>query len=483
MSIKQVAKDSVLFLIGNLANRMLSVLLIPMYTRYITPDLYGKLELMGVIGEILTILLTFGLGGALYRYYYDLEESERSRFVGTGVLISCLMSVPIVIILSINFDLYGELLFKFDQDNELFYLVLWKIPFSLIGAYLSAFMILLGQARKFVILSLISTTIALLLNILFIAWLELGIKGLLVANLISAILQIVMYYIPLRDYIIVKFARIYVMMQLRFGTPLIIAGISSWIMSSANRFFLQEFSTLREIGLYSLAQKFAVTLQFTLITPIVQAWSRSAFEHQNSPDLDMMSSRMMRLYVSSVLLLGVLSSLALPTILTILTTPEYYGAAAAYPFLVGSFFCFGLNRMFEIPLHLKNRSGLSGVLGSVAMGYSLFFNWILVPRYGMVGAAIATWAAYFINNFNYYLAAKRINPMPYPMLGLLLMSWIAILICVVGLVPSWGIFAVGVRFVLGIVFTGVVVRWNKDEIPQLLISAKLILQKFRISRA
>ncbi len=413
-----------------------------------------------------------GLNGALYRFYHSTSKEGRPDLAGTGLVFSGLLSVPATILLYMSFPAYGELLFQFPGQNALFLLVLPRIPFTLMGNYLSGFMILVGKSRLFVMLSLGNTLFALLLNIILIAGFHLGIKGLLLATMISSIPRLFVFYWGLRGYLRLRFRREDANRMIRFGAPLILAGISGWIMSSANRFFLQRYSTFDEVGLYSLAQRFAVALQFIVITPVVQAWSRTAFENQNSEKLPQLSRTMMRYYISVILLLAVSASLLLPSILHIIATPQYKDAALAFPFLAGAYFSFGLNRMFEIPLHLKNRSGISSSLGTVAMLSSLVFNFLLVPSYGMVGAAMATWLAYLLNNFNFYLIARRINPMPYPIGSAAALSGLALTVCVLGLGFVHGGMALPVRMLLVLLFAAATLYWNRHDLPRLFARIK-----------
>jgi O-antigen/teichoic acid export membrane protein len=477
MALKRVFKDTLLFSLANMGGRVLGMLLVPLYVQYINPDDYGKMDFLQVIITIVSLMVVAGIPSALFRFYHGIEEEQRPLLASTGLLGILLLALPVSLILWFLAPNLTDAFFRFEHATLYLRLMVAAMVFTLPADYLTALLILRGQTRRYVVVNLSYTAITLVLNILFVAVFEWGIVGLLWSTLLSLLPKLGLLFWYLRNDLRLRIDREILVRMLRFGAPLIMASISGWILSSSDRFFLKHYSSFEQIGLYSIAYKLAGGLNFILIAPIISAWTRNAFEHQKSPELPAMFRRITRVFLSLGLVITVFSSAFMPEILRILTNPKYYGAYIAYPLLAASFVAFGLNRMFEIPLQLKDKSGLSGVLGSCAMLFNLGFNAWLIPHYGILGASISTFGSYALNNVLYFYFANKYNPMPYPLKMGLVLSAVGAAVVYLTLSPTVGMGTWG-KLPLLLAFVSLVGYWNRQDLGKVPSYAHALRQKW-----
>ncbi|MFA7329602.1 MAG: oligosaccharide flippase family protein [Candidatus Delongbacteria bacterium] len=462
MSLKRVFTDTLLFSMANMGGRVLGMLLVPLYVQYINPDDYGKMDMLQVVITIVSLLVVAGIPSALFRFYHSMPESERPVLVNTGLFGIMLLVLPVSLGLWLAAPGLSQAFFQFEHASLYMRLMIGTMALTLPTDYLSGLLMLKGETRRYVTVKLGYTVISLVLNIVFVAGFKWGILGLLASALVSLVPKLGVLIWFLGKDLRFQIDRVILRRILRFGAPLIMASISGWILSSSDRFFLKHYSTYEQIGLYSIAYKFAGGLNFMVISPVIAAWTRTAFEYQTSPDLPAMFKRITRVFLSIGLLIIVCSSALIPEALVVLTNPKYYGAYLAYPALIASFVAFGLNRMFEIPLQLVNRSALSGVLGSCAMLFNLVFNILLIPRYGILGAALSTFMSYILNNLVFYYFVKKYNPMPYPMAAALGLSLVGLGVVLVTLLPALAL-GIWAKLPLLLGFGGLVLLWNREE--------------------
>ncbi len=467
MFLKRVARDSILFSLANFGTRILGMLLVPLYVRYIIPEEYGQLDVLQTITSILSMLLVFGLPSALTRYFYSVDEAERPRLASTGFFTILMFALPATALLLLFSRELAELFFPFDNSVTFIRLLCVTLLLNLLNRYLTTLMVIKGNTHTFVFVNLSHTLLALGLNVLFVAGFRLAIVGLLLASALALVPKLIAQVWILRHQLRLEFDRALYRKMLRFGLPMIVANISGWILSSSDRFFLVHYSSYEQVGLYSIAYKFAGGISFMLFTPFTQAWTRSAFQDQSSSNLPALINQSARLFIAAGLFVTVASSMLIPEVLVILTTPSYYGAYVAYPFIVASLFAFSLNRLLEVPLHLKDRSGISSTLGLVAMCVNLALNFLLIPRWGILGASIATWAAYTVNNVAFYILVRRINPMPYPVLAAL-----AYMLCGFAMI-ALALFVMQdmhwlLKLLMLLPYGAALAWWNRQELGQLL---------------
>lgn len=481
MALKRVFQDTLLFSLANVGGRVLGMLLVPLYVQFINPDDYGKMDFLQVLITIVSLVVVAGMPAALYRFYHSYEESERPALANTGLLGILLFVLPVSALFWLLAPALTEHFLQFEHASRYLRLMVATMALSLPTEYLTSLLILRGQTRQYVVVNLSYTAITLILNILFVAVFRWGIQGLLVSTLVALLPKAALLLWYVRGELSLRFERAILVRMLRYGSPLIMASISGWILSSSDRFFLKHYSDFEQIGLYSIAYKLAGGLNFILFAPIISAWTRNAFEHQKSPELPEMFRRITRVFLSIGLLVIVSSSALMPEILRVLTNPKYYGAYLAYPLLVASFVAFGLNRMFEIPLQLKNKSGLSGVLGSFAMLFNLAFNALLIPKLGILGASISTFASYALNNVLYYHFANKYNPMPYPLAAALGISLAGGGVVMLALHPALGL-GTWSKLPLLLAFFALVAWWNRRDMDKALVYGQALRRKWREKR-
>ena len=79
--LRRLGKHSAIYGLGGLVSRILAVLLLPLYTRYLSPSDYGKVETLIALATVIGIVLRMGIHAAFFRFYFDSPEPEHRRLV------------------------------------------------------------------------------------------------------------------------------------------------------------------------------------------------------------------------------------------------------------------------------------------------------------------------------------------------------------------------------------------------------------------
>src|SRR5438552_12580239 len=77
----ELLRHSAIYGLGSIAARIIGVLLLPLYTRYLSPSDYGLIETLVALSAVLTALVAQGMKSAFFRFYFDSAEPERRRLV------------------------------------------------------------------------------------------------------------------------------------------------------------------------------------------------------------------------------------------------------------------------------------------------------------------------------------------------------------------------------------------------------------------
>ena len=253
--VKGLAGRSLIYGLGSVLLRSISLLVLPLYTRYLTPADYGIVALGSTLTALLSVVLPLSLYSSIYRFFFLVQSvTERRRAIGT----IWLAMIGISFAISLTLDIVGSRLFAtiFPQlpFDPYVRIAIWTaflgifnfVPLSLFQAK--------EQPRTYVRWTSATLILTVSLTILFVVFLEQGAFGYLLATLIAnAVFAIPYILVTIRDVDFrVDFS--YLKKALTFSLPLVPHGLASWVLSVSDRAILQFYvtvSALRRVTLLS----------------------------------------------------------------------------------------------------------------------------------------------------------------------------------------------------------------------------------------
>ncbi len=393
-TIRQLGKHSANYGLGSLLAGLLGLVLLPVYTRYLTPADYGILSLLGVTGSIAGIIAQLGIGSALFREVIY-EESDESKAESTALyFLTGVAAVFFGTLIASSLQL-SELIFGSIKYAHLLRLVFLTGILGTFNIVAMARLRIRKQSSLYATLSVVKFIVAAGLNIYFIAVLRRGVEGLITAGLILAALFAFIYLALLFRDLQLTFSIPILCRMLKFGVPLVPANLSNLVMTSADRYFLQAFSTSAEVGLYSLGYNISMMV-YLVVGAIQVAWPAEMFNIAKQADAERQFAKMLTYYLTLLGLVGLGVSVLSDEVLVIMTPPRFYGASTVVPLIVLSYIFYGIRFMTNIALPIQNRMKYMPPIIISSAVLNLVLNYLLIPRYGMIGAAWATLISYFV---------------------------------------------------------------------------------------
>jgi O-antigen/teichoic acid export membrane protein len=435
LRIKSLAKDSLIYGTAGIISRMITIFLVPVYTRIFLPSDYGVINLINVTFFLAGIISVFALDNATARWVYDTnEENDKKRSVASWFWFQLILTVGLVIILISSGSLFRSYLIKVPVTD---FWEIWLLPcFTLITNILPN---LIWNWYRFnrkpkatLIFVLSQSLLTVCLTIAFVVFLKWGIKGVYAALFISSFLFSVVALLQLKDWIAWKFfdkKRLFEM--IRFSVPMIPAALAFWLINSTNSYFLLYFKDQSEVGLFSVGVSLASGV--TLFTgAFTQAWGPFAFSIMNEPDAK-------KTYANVFLTFGVICSIILlfmflfsPELLYILTTPQYYQAAWVASILSINIILIAFTYIAVIGTSIvKNTTHYSTgvILGSFV---TIILNFVFIPFWGKEGSAVATVLAQLIVPVYIFYQAQKLYYINYNFKIVTLVILSSVLIGVIG---------------------------------------------------
>ena len=412
--VKSVTKHFLVYGLGNVLSKIAGFILIPVYTHYLATSEYGTLELLELTTYVAGMFLAVGISESVMRFYFDFREPEkRHEVVSTALLWIWGISLFGVVWLLLFSPDVSLLVFNSSDNAGLFRLIFLSMTFSLAGEIPLAF---IRAQQKSVLFTAISVSRLILnvgLNILFIVGFGWGIRGIILSGLIThALTSIFLSVYAFRETGFL-FSLPKLKNMIKYGIPYIPGGLGMFIIHFVDRFLLQRFTSLSEVGIYSLGYKFGMILNPLVNDAFFSIWKPKMFELAERKDARDIYSVMFTyfLFIEIFLALGI--SVLIKDVLVIISDPGYHAAYKVVPLILLSYVLWGSYFQVQIGILLKKKTRYIAYVVAVSAAANLALNFLLIPRIGIWGAAFSTLVSFGLTTVLTYVISNRMYPVKY----------------------------------------------------------------------
>ena len=413
--LKRIASSSGLYALGEVLNRGLAFLLLPIYTRYLPQAEYGALDLFNAFSGVLFACLLLGMPSALTKVFHQdcKGDGERSRVLFTALS----LDLPLLLVgggmLFIFAEPVGRWIIGTDGMGGLVRLVVaTAVSASLVAIVLSSFRAR-ERAMAFVVINLLQFVPAMVLNIVLVVHFELGVEGVLWGNLISSLISLPVGVWLAGRQDSWRFDRRLVEPLVHFGVLLIPVTLASWVIDLSDRYVLRIFEDLEQIAIYGVGYKIGMILQMAVVWPFQLAWPAVSFSIAKRDGHQTSYARVLTYFVL-VLAIGVLGlSLASRAGLTFLAGEPYRTAAQVVPWVALAYFFNGIHFCLTPGIHIAKKTKVLPLFSGGAAAINLGLNFLMVPRFGVLGAAWSTTVTFFFLAVATWWLSQKVYPVPH----------------------------------------------------------------------
>lgn len=390
-----------------------SLLLLPIYTRILTPDDYGRLAIVIVVSTVVAIIVDSGQRSAFLRFYFlDATPYGQQKLTGTVLIYLLLSAATILSILLLCIDRLAPTFIRDATIVPLIRVALIGTFFDVISAILFVTFRAEQRASQFAMLAAMRFLICTTLNIIAVAKLHWGAVGVVYANLFTSVLFLL-------TCLGLKLRKIEWTLDLKllkevlsFGLPLVPAGLAGWVLMLSDRFFLERYRDLHQVGIYAAGYSIAGILNI-IMNWFNAAWLPYCFSISKQADAKKVYARILLYAMVVFTFLGLGLSIFSREVLALVATPSYYGAASIIPLIVLAYLFFEMNYLLAVGLDLTGKTASYPFIVGACAVCNLFLNCILIPPFGMMGAALATVFSYGLMPFFTYTVVDRVYPVYY----------------------------------------------------------------------
>ncbi|MFC1887401.1 lipopolysaccharide biosynthesis protein [Candidatus Cloacimonadota bacterium] len=410
---------------GNTFNKVLLLLLLPLFTRFMTPEEYAVYSNITIFVSFLSLVYLLGLQQALFSHFYKFKD-ERYQFT---VISSILISITIFgIFLSYIVFRYRTTLADWITTNPEFDNIFIYVSIILFCDSLYAIILriinTLERSMNYALLSIVrNLSLLLLISIGTLAgkfsietiFIYMTISSLI--SLLIALFNVIKILSELRKFsksISALFSFPILLDMLTFGLPMIPGTIAFMVLRLSDRYMLTYLSAngLHDVGIYVIGYRIGMILTF-LNTIISLVYIPYAMKIADDPRASYSYKKMFKAYAIWGGFLGFLIVIYTWEISLILLDSSYYEAVKLVVFGVLSSYLAGLLNLVNITFYIRKKAGNIALAVGLGATINIILNFILIPVLGVYGAGIASVISYlFIFLLNYRIS-ENLNPLNY----------------------------------------------------------------------
>jgi len=410
--LKKLFKETLIYGLSGYVSKFISIFLLPLYTAVLTPADYGILDLLGTISVISSFIIVSGTDAAFGYYYFRKEfADEKKAIVASALYIRLLFSLAVVLLLFFGAPYLAELIFQKDY-SILIRITALSLAFSSVYFFLTELLRFEFRPWLYTIFSTSSVLVQVLLAIYFVLILKQGVYGAIMAGVLSyGLLFIVAVIYVFKRYGFI-FSKKWFNNILKYGFPLIGTSIAVWILSSTDRYFLNHYTNLSEVGIYAVGMKVAGLLG--MVSGTLQfAWGPFAADIQYETNARPIYAKVFEIFfIINIVVIFVISMFSID-LLKAFTQPAYYSAKAVVPFLCLSTLLTSAYSLAASGISLAKKLLHTIWITLTAAAVNIIFNFIFTPIWGVVGAAFSLMIAYFVNFLLVLLTSQKYYTIPY----------------------------------------------------------------------
>ena len=396
--IKELFTQTTIYGVGILLNRSVSFILLPVYTYFFSPKDLGLYNLIQSLWIFVILIYVYGMETSFIKFFIDSkDDSSRKEIYSSTLVLLSITSLLFSVILYFSSSSIVELINFEDKEKGISLIKI--LCFLLLFDTLSRFPLLLLRAQLkskiYFYLSSAGLIINLLLNIYLILFLKQGIESILYSYAISVIFILLSGLVITRKYISYKINLQLLKKLVLYGNKFIYYGLFLLLIEISDRFFLKYFFNESIVGIYSANYRLA-SIMSLCIAAFKFSWTPYFLNLSENPENKKIISEVFTYFVFVGLSLFLFFSFFTESIAILL-----------------SYFFSGLFANLTVVPFYSERTAILFFISLEGIAINTIFNFLLIPKYQMNGAAFATLATYVIMFAHLYFDSQKVYKINY----------------------------------------------------------------------
>lgn len=414
--LRNTVKHTAIYSLGNLSTKIIGLILLPLYTTYLTTAEYGIFSILEITSQFFTTIVSLGLSAGMMRWYAVESDDRRRKVIVFSTWAATFFMALLVNIVFLPANDWFSMFFFDHADFTGYFLLLWiwvgldvvnRVPFELFR--------LKEKSLLFIIMVIIKFTAVLLLNIYFIVFLKMGVKGIILSQVIGNLL-VTIGTLPF----LIK--NMHLRLEIRilkeisaFSIPLVLSSVATMALALSDRYLIKYFLDYSEVGIYSLGYKVASVIHMFLVQSFLLGFAPLAYRIFDQPEARRYFARVTTYFLYAMIGLALLLIFFAKEVIALSSSgnEDFVLAFTVIPLLCLAVIFRGLNSIVSMGLHYVKKTRFNLLIVVLVAVFNIGINFVLIPAFGIIGAAVASFLANLLMTIMFYIYSQRYYPIQY----------------------------------------------------------------------
>jgi len=453
---KRLGKNTVLVFLGNAGSRLIGLLMLPLYTRWLGPQEYGTVDVVNTYAMLLISLVVWCITDAIFVIPKNGTKEEKKSYFTTGWFFSAAgfaLAAAVFYILHVIFRTKGI-------ENS-FASNLWYVYFIMLGTFLQQytqqFTRCIDKMGVYSITGIVHTFFLAVLSFVFIP--KYGVGGYITAYVIAYVVSAAYSFVFSGSYKYIDFGKVSnerLKTLLKYSIPLIPNTAMWWLVSGLNRPLIEANIGMEANGILAVANRIPgiIGMLFTIFN---NAWVISMMEEYGKPDFVKFFSIAVRCVMFPTILASIVLSIFMKPIIMILADAAYIEAYKYAPIAIMAVILSNLSGLIGGVFAAKKQSKYFFYSSFWAALTSVVLMFLLIPLFGLYGATIAMCLSYIAATISRcFYTREDLKGVEMKPIVISLALFATVVFLVVVNIPLW------IKSILYIIIVLYLFRVNKD---------------------
>jgi O-antigen/teichoic acid export membrane protein len=417
--IKSLSKQTLIYGTSTIVGRFLNFILVPFYTNVFPPSEYGVVTLVFAYIAMFNVLYSLGFESGYFKFASTLEAGDKKENFTHPFIVILLNSVLFSIVLYSLSSPIARLIDLQPQYTQfvkysviiLFFDAICWVPFASLR--------LQNRAVRFTIIKIINIVINVALNFILVLGFKMGLEAVFISNLAASLVTFILLLPDVLKNLKFTFNKKLFNELWRFSLPYVPAGLAAIMVQVISRPIMQFLTDEATVGIFQANYRLGIFMML-IVAMFEYAWRPFFLNNAKEPNAKDIYSKVMTVFVGAASVILIVLSFFIDDLIKIplphkghIIGAKYWSGVFIVPVILFSYLMNGIYINLMAGIYIEKKTKYLPFITGVGAIVNISLNLLLIPLYGLYGAAAATFFSYLSMTLYIYYISQKFYPVNY----------------------------------------------------------------------
>lgn len=417
--LKELTKDTAIYGISTMVGRFIGFLLVPFYTNVLSTAEFGIQSNIYAYIAFINVIFIYGIDAAYMKYASLYNDDEKKKVFTTAYSFLIATTIVLSLLLFLFRNSISSLMEIPSSYLRIYYYLILIVAFDAIAIVPFAKLRLERKAWKYATIKFINIILNLALNLILILKYHLGIEAIFISNLIATLFSFVALQSEVIKSITISFDKNLLKKMLEFGIPYLPAALAATIVNVVDRPVVLAMTDESTLGIYQANYKLGVFMML-FVSMFQFAWQPFFLNNAKEKNAKEIFSKVFTLFLIVSSLIWIVLTLFVDDFARIefyhgksIIGKEFLSGLPIVPIILLGYLFNGVYYIFQAGIYIEEKTKYFPIVTFAGALVNVLVNILLIPYLGIMGAALATLAAYFVMAVGLFFFSQKFYPIDY----------------------------------------------------------------------